>query len=111
MVVPRTITQGRLVGHLLKRSEAASSRIGHIRESGVRHRRVPRAATDSAPVTGGAVQVRGAYSIESNGQWRSSHARTASWRTGSSSGRSARTQDLTAACLLSVLPGTWPLGG
>ena len=48
---------------------------------------------------GGAVQVRGAYSIESNGQSRSSHARTASWRTGSSAAWSARTQDLTSACL------------
>src|SRR5712691_3817826 len=48
---------------------------------------------------GGAVQARGAYSTESNGQSRSSHARTASWRTGSSAVRSARTQDLTAACL------------
>jgi hypothetical protein len=31
-------------------------------------------------------QVRGAYSIEPNGQSRSTHARTASWRTGSSAG-------------------------
>ena len=41
----------------------------------------------------GAGQVRGAYSIESNGQSRSTHARTASWSTTSSAAQSARTQD------------------
>ena len=53
-------------------------------------------------------QVRGAYSIESKGQSRSTHARTASWRTGSSAAQSARTQDWTDACRL---PGSWPLAG
>ena len=42
-------------------------------------------------------QTRGAYSIERNGQSRSSHARTVWYSTGSSSAQSARTQELTAA--------------
>jgi hypothetical protein len=55
----------------------------------------------------GAGQVRGAYSIESNGQSRSTHARTASWSTGSSAAQSARTQDWTEACRRPSAP---PLG-
>ena len=54
------------------------------------------ASAAGTPVAG-AGQVRGAYSIESNGQSRSSHARTALWRTGSSAAQSARTQDWTDA--------------
>jgi Fic family protein len=59
------------------------------------------------------LQVRGAYSIESNGQSRSSHARTASCRTGSSAAQSARTQDWTEACRRPSAPprGSWPLAG
>ena len=57
-------------------------------------------------VSGGAGQVRGAYSIESKGQSRSTHARTASWRTGSSAAQSARTQDWTEACRRPSGPGS-----
>ena len=41
--------------------------------------------------------LRGAYSIERNGQSRSSQARTVRYSTGSSAALSARTQELTAA--------------
>jgi hypothetical protein len=66
----------------------------------------------SAPV-GVPGQTRGAYSIERNGQSRSSHARTAWYSTGSSVAWSARTQELTAACWSSALgwPGLSPRGG
>ena len=72
----------------------------------------PVRATAGHPAAG-AGQVRGAYSIESNGQSRSTHARTASWRTGSSAAQSARTQDWTEACRRPSAPplGSWPLAG
>ena len=68
---------------------------------------------EAAGPGGGRGQVRGAYSIEWNGQSRSSQASTASCRTGSSAARSTRTQDLTDACggFSALPPGSWPWGG